>query len=129
MIRRFSLSQFCTLHRRKIDRLEILHEAFRKYALRGAEEFNVGVGRYVIMPDDMHFFVRGDIHFNLGKWLNGLKRAISIALDATSKHPLWQPGFFDHVLRNEESYAQKWEYMRQNPVRARLADSADEWPF
>ncbi|PYL87253.1 MAG: hypothetical protein DMF16_10555 [Verrucomicrobia bacterium] len=63
----------CTAHRRKIDRLETAHEAFRKYALKGVEEFNVGVGRYVIMPDHMHFFVRGDNQFNLGEWDNGLK--------------------------------------------------------
>ena len=119
----------CTLHRRKIDRLEILHHAFRKYALRGVDEFNVGVGRYVIMPDHMHFFVRGDNHFGLAKWVNGLKRAISVAIGATSDRPLWQPGFFDHVLRNEESYAQKWEYVQQNPVRAGLVNLAAEWPY
>jgi REP element-mobilizing transposase RayT len=90
------------LHRRKIDRLEILHQAFRKYALRGVHEFNVGVGRYVIMPDHIHFFVRGDAHFDLIKWLNGLKRAMSVAV-GTVNRSLWQPGFFDHVLRNEEA--------------------------
>ena len=61
--------------------------------------------------------------------MNGLKRAISVALGATKKRPLWQPGFFDHVLRNDESYSQKWEYVRQNPVRAGLVDRADEWPY
>ena len=44
--------------------------------------------------------------------MNGLKRAISVALGASKKRPLWQPGFFDHVLRNDESYSQKWEYVR-----------------
>jgi putative transposase len=42
---------------------------------------------------------------------------------------IWQPGFFDHVLRHDESYAQEWEYVCQNPVRARLAPSSDEWPY
>jgi len=42
---------------------------------------------------------------------------------------LWQPGFFDHLLRNDESYAQKWEYVRQNPVRAGLVDSAAAWRY
>ena len=31
-----------------------------------------------------------------------------------------QEGFFDHLLRSYESYAQKWEYVRENPVRAGL---------
>jgi hypothetical protein len=39
-----------------------------------------------------------------------LKRTMSVALGATKKRRLWQPGFFDHILHNEESYTQKWEY-------------------
>jgi hypothetical protein len=61
--------------------------------------------------------------------VNGLKRAISVPLGATKKRPLWQPGFFDHVLRNDESYSQKWKYVRENPVRAELVVRSDEWPY
>jgi hypothetical protein len=42
---------------------------------------------------------------------------------------MWQPGFFDHVLRSDESYSQKWNYVRENPLRAGLARTADDWPF
>jgi hypothetical protein len=35
--------------------------------------------------------------------------------------------FFDHLLRSEESYDQKWNYVRDNPVRANLAQKAAEW--
>ena len=34
--------------------------------------------------------------------------------------PFWRRGFFDHLIRNTESYAQKWDYVRENPVRAGL---------
>ena len=61
--------------------------------------------------------------------MNGLKRAISVTLGGTKKSPLWQPGFFDRALRNDESYSQKWEYVRANPVRAGLVARADEWPY
>ena len=54
---------------------------------------------------------------------------ISVAFGAIKKRPLWQPGFFDHVLRNDESYSQKWEYMRENPVRAGLVPRADDWQY
>jgi len=36
--------------------------------------------------------------------MNDLKCAISAALGATKKRPLWQAGFFDDLLRNDESY-------------------------
>jgi len=36
---------------------------------------------------------------------------------------------FDHVLRNDESYAQKWNYGRDNPVRAGLVVRSEDWPY
>ena len=37
--------------------------------------------------------------------------------------------FFNHILRGDESYAEKWNYVRDNPVRAGLVRTADEWPY
>lgn len=119
----------CTIHRQKIRALDTTHRALEKYVRRGRDEFGVAVGRYLIMPDHMHLFVRGGGEFKLAQWMNGLKRSISVALGATKKRPLWQPGFFDHILRNDESYTQKWEYVRANPVRAGLVLLADDWPY
>jgi hypothetical protein len=50
-------------------------------------------------------------------------------MSVTLRSPgLWQPGFFDHVLRSDESYAEKWNDVRENPVRA-LVQTADDWPY
>jgi putative transposase len=119
----------CTLHRRKIEALDIANNAFRSYALRGLNEFNIAVGRYVMMPDHLHLFVRGGPDFALPKWMNGLKRAVSMALKPRMISPIWQPGFFDHVLRSNESYSEKWEYVRNNPVRHALVRVSDDWPY
>jgi len=35
----------------------------------------------------------------------------------------------DHVLRGDESYGGKWEYVRENPVRAGLVATWEKWPF
>ena len=78
------------------------------------------------MPDHVHLFVRGDHSFVLSTWVGGLKRAMSVAV---VKQRLWQPGFFDHVLRSSESYAEKWNYVRENPVRAGLVDNGADWPY
>jgi hypothetical protein len=45
------------------------------------------------------------------------------------KHAFGKKGFFDHVLRSDESYLEKWNYVRENPVRAGLAKSAEQWPY
>jgi hypothetical protein len=47
---------------------------------------------------------------------------------ASNVAQLWEEGFFDHVLRSDESYSQKWNYVRENPVRAGLVKSVEDWP-
>jgi hypothetical protein len=42
---------------------------------------------------------------------------------------LWQREFFDHVLRSTESYSEKWNYVKDNPVRAGLVSASDEWKY
>jgi hypothetical protein len=41
----------------------------------------------------------------------------------------WQRDFFDHRLRGWESGAEKAKYIRQNPVRGRLVERSEDWPF
>src|SRR5712691_2811372 len=112
----------CTIYRRPLLARDDIHSALRNYFARAADH-GIAVGRYVVMPDHIHLFVRGGVTFDLGIWVRGLKRAI------LTDHKLWQPGFFDHILRHDESYGEKWNYVRENPVRAGLVSHADEWPY
>jgi REP element-mobilizing transposase RayT len=41
----------------------------------------------------------------------------------------WQEGCFDRLLRSDESLSDKWEYLRQNPVRAGLVADPEDWPY
>lgn len=107
--------------------LSLVHEAFKRYATRGFTDFNVAVGRYAIMANHIHLFVRGGPEFRLAQWVSGVKRAISVALQTGDQ--LWQPGFFDHVLRSDESYGEKWLYVRDNPIRAGLVSEPEDWPY
>jgi REP element-mobilizing transposase RayT len=88
-------------------------------------------GYRLIMPDDLHLFVSfGPDSMSLSAWVKSLKNAISKTLkSATFPGPHWQKSFFDHVIRSEESYEQKWVYVRDNPVRAGLVRSAEDWPY
>jgi putative transposase len=126
---------FATRDRKRIPSLDVAQAALEQYAHRAIENFNVAVGRYVIMHDHVHLFVRGDRDFALSSWIGGLKRAMCVAKEtqATRLPPqrtaLWQPGFFDHILRTDESYGEKWNYVRENPVRAGLVKNAGDWPY
>ena len=116
------------------------HEAFVEYCRRAAD-FRIGVGRYVLMPDHVHLFVcfGGGCTTTLSGWIKGLKRELDSVLISIGREPtkrpgqkfcsFWQPGFHDHLLRSDESYAAKWEYVFQNPVRAGLVSRPEEWPY
>jgi putative transposase len=101
-----------------------------KFSNSALNDFGIAVGRYVILPDHLHFFVGLPDNLKLGDWIGTLKRVLTRSLERSgSSDPIWQRGFFDHVLRSNESYAEKWSYVRENPVRAGLVENVDDWPF
>jgi REP element-mobilizing transposase RayT len=121
---------FCTHARQRFLANDEVHTAFVLFAKRAEETYNVAVGRYVIMPDHVHLFVRGDYNFRLGPWIGALRQVLAKAATfSRAKGQIWEEGFFDHVLRSNESYSQKWNYVRENPVRAGLVKSAADWPY
>jgi len=96
---------------------------------RAQIDFGIAVGRYVILPDHLHLFVALPDDVRLGE-VGALKRVIARAAKTPdSSDPVWQRGFFDHLLRSCESYSEKWNYVRENPVRAGLVSHTDDWPY
>ncbi len=123
---------FCTHARQRLLNNEELHASFIDFVQRGFDEHHVAVGRYVIMPDHIHLFVRGPYDFNLSVWVNQLKGFLTKTIRSCSRPPVtnvWQRGFFDHVLRSHESYSEKWKYVEQNPVRAGLVGQVADWSY
>ncbi len=86
------------------------------------------LGRYVIMPDHLHLFCapRDETH-SIEHWITFWKRSFRRSLGAAA--PRFQAHGFPHRLRQSESYADKWNYVRLNPVRAGLVTHSDDWPF
>jgi putative transposase len=107
-----------------------VHDVVRSFCIR-AEAHNVAVGRYVLMPDHVHLFVAlPSTGITLSEWIHALRTVIGKELIRLGvQKPYWQEGFFDHVLRSSESYAEKWEYVRMNPVRAGLCTEPEDWPY
>jgi putative transposase len=117
----------CANNRRKALANDAVHSDVTAYAHEG-EQRGIALGRYVLMPDHLHLFVAGNIDFDLGVWVRGLKRVVAAAVSGGGTK-LWQRVFFDHLVRNSESYSEKWDYVYQNPLRAGLVRNADQWPY
>jgi putative transposase len=128
-VRPFYFVTFNTHQRQPLLANDALHQAWLTFA-RQATDHGAAVGRYVLMPDHAHLFVWLAPETDLANWVRALKAVLGKEL-LRQGHPKphWQEGFFDHLLRSDESYGKKWEYVRQNPVRKGLCDRATDWPY
>ena len=118
----------CTMDRQAILDCELVHKAFRTFCLNSLQH-GAWVGRYVLMPDHLHLFVSVD-EISLSNWIKSFKNTLSKTLRSIGHvGPHWQKGFFDHLLRSGESCSQKWNYVRENPVRAGLVATPEDWPY
>ena len=43
--------------------------------------------------------------------------------------PLWQESYHDHILRSSETTAGVAAYVLGNPIRARLVERVEDYPF
>ena len=120
----------CTDKRRRLLANPSVHKALIEFA-KGGPAHGAWLGRYVLMPDHLHAFVALDEEkITLAKWMKSLKNALSKSLrNRKILSPHWQKTFFDHVLRNSESYGEKWEYVHANPLRAGLVERPEDWLF
>ena len=87
-----------------------------KFAERGAD-YGVWVGYYVLMPDHVHAFVSVDhARITLSTWVKSVKNSLSAVLRSQQiSSPHWQ---------KRESYSAKWDYVRENPVRANFPEKS-----
>ena len=120
----------CTQNRLDILTTPAIHETFRRFGQEGPSH-GAWVGAYVIMPDHLHLFVAtNDEKIAISAWMKSLKNTISKTLSENGvAPPHWQKTFFDHLLRSTGSYSEKWNYVRENPVRAGLVVRAEDWPY
>ncbi|MBU1693274.1 MAG: transposase [Verrucomicrobia bacterium] len=122
-------------------------ERIRRFIADSLEHYGVWVDCYMAMPDHLHLIVsmaptpgRGtrpttDVgpvpapggmapgSATLGEWVKAFKAVVG------RREFKWQSGFFDHVLRSDESASEKWDYIRMNPVRAGLVEKLKDWPY
>lgn len=122
----------CTFHRRDVLAsaavAAILSDEWRTARIR----HGWAIGRYVIMPDHVHFFAAPELDAKpLPEFMQFWKQWTSkrIARECRIRGTIWQAEFFDHILRSSESYSQKWDYVRDNAARAELVVNADDWPY
>ncbi|MBA3883846.1 MAG: hypothetical protein H0X73_14360 [Chthoniobacterales bacterium] len=117
----------CNAKRRKLLASSVAHESIVA-AWQSATKWLVG--RYVIMPDCVHFFYspNGIEAPALERWMRYWKSIVTKQFGRCSGE-FWQRHHWDRQLGRGESYGDKWEYVCSNPVRHRLVSNAADRPY
>ena len=121
-----------TLHDRSTGWLDkLLHARIREILLHTLVRYEMFCPAYCLMPDHLHLFCRPACHDaeNIRAWMRYWKALVTRTWLCPSEKPLWQQDGWDTQLRRGKSYQSKWEYVRLNPVRARLVTAPEDWPF
>ena len=89
------------------------------------------VGRFVIMPNHLHLFCSPSTmeHPPLKRWVTYWKSLVAVRWPHAKDGKVWQRDCWDRQLRSGESYSEKWEYVRNNPVRAGLVSRVEDWSW
>ena len=84
---------------------------------------------FVLMPDHVHLLVSPQD--TLERVMQNLKGGFSYRAkrELQWNGEIWQKGFTDHRIRDAEGFERHIEYIRLNPVRARLCRSPSEYPY
>jgi putative transposase len=105
----------------------LLIDVLRSYTL--AEKFKVH--DFVVMRDHLHllFTVQGQMTGERAMQLVKGNFSFRAKKELGCTREIWQRGFSDVRITDESSFCVHQEYIWQNPVKAGLARTAEEYPY
>ena len=93
------------------------------------ERKKYGLHEFVIMPDHLHLLITPVTEVSLERSVQLIKGGFSYRLGKAKRGLVWQESFTNHRVGDEQDYAYHAEYIRMNPVRARLAPRPELYPY
>ncbi len=95
---------------------------------------SIRIDKYVIMPNHIHFvlFINNEMGDHTGSPLqkiidwyktmttNEYIRGVKDGLYPPFDKQIWQRGYHEHIIRNETSYLEIWQYIDNNPQKWEL---------
>lgn len=119
----------CTFARRPSFQHDGIVASSSEHLLQLSLQEHFAVLAYCFMPDHVHLLVEGlqassDLRRLMARW----KQRTGYDHSRATGERLWQGGFFDHVLREEEDRLSVAAYILANPVRAGLVTHPSDYP-
>jgi putative transposase len=96
---------------------------------RTAAEQGFAILAYCVMPDHIHMLVEGArADSDLRRFVKVSKQHSGAAYALRNAEPLWQEGYYERVLREEDDSKSIARYILNNPVRAGFVEHPLEYP-
>jgi putative transposase len=84
---------------------------------------------FAVMPDHIHLLLTPAIEISLERAMQFVKGGYSYRLRKMEKIHVWQESFTNYRIRDAEDFERHREYVRMNPVRARLVRDERTYAF
>jgi putative transposase len=98
--------------------------------LQSARLFDMAVIAYCFMPDHVHLLVEGcSDGADAIAFVHQAKQRSGYAFGRRGSDPLWQPSYYDRVLRHDDATIAVTRYIVENPVRGGLVVAPADYPF
>jgi putative transposase len=81
---------------------------------------------FVVMPDHLHLLITPAENISLERVMQFIKGGFAFR---HARGPVWQASFANHRVHDLEDYERHREYIRLNPVRARLSGTPESYPY
>jgi REP-associated tyrosine transposase len=121
---------FCTADRRNVFTSAAIVELVLAQFWRAAHETGFEIVAYCFMPDHVHLLIEAVAsNAEMKQFAKLAKQYAGFYYRQRTGRPLWQPSYWDHVLRDEEDTWSVTRYIVENRLPAGLAKRADEYPF
>ena len=105
----------------------LLIDVLRSYVAAGKFRLH----DFVIMPNHMHLLITVGGDMTIEKAMQFIKGGFSFRLKEETGYlgEVWQRGFSEVRITDNSSFIRHREYIGQNPVKAGLVDSPEQFPY
>ena len=122
---------FSTFNRRKLLVVEIYVRIFLKTLYRYRREGRYSLHAFVVMPEHVHLLLTPANDVTIEKAVQLIKGAYSHELGGIigRNQEIWERGFTDHRVRNEQDFTHHLNYILCNPVERHIAADPAEYRY
>jgi len=120
----------CTAFRRPLFSDAVVATRVTEQLLHDAELLDFAVLAYCLMPDHLHALVEAQSEqSDLQAFMKRFKQTTGFAYRQETQQLLWQPGYHERILRDDQATESIVRYVLENPVRAGLTTALGEYAF